>query len=50
MPEAIREHGKIENNLHYKLDVAMNEDHCPIYRGCSDRSIMRKEVIKLLSD
>lgn len=52
MQEAIREHWQIENGLHYKLDVGMNEDQCPIYRGYADRnlSIMRKIVLKLLVD
>lgn len=51
MPEAIRDHWQIENGLHYKLDVGMNEDQCPIYRGYADRnlSIMRKIVLKLLN-
>ena len=52
IPHAIREHWGIENGLHYKLDVGMNEDQCPIYRGYADRnlSIMRKIVLKLLTD
>lgn len=52
MREAIRQHWQIENGLHYKLDVGMNEDQCPIYRGYADRnlSIMRKIVLKLLVD
>lgn len=52
MPEAIRAHWQIENGLHYKLDVGMNEDQCPIYRGFADRNlcIMRKIVLKLLCD
>ncbi|VEB33731.1 Transposase IS4 family protein [Legionella cherrii] len=52
IPEAIRQHWQIENGLHYKLDVGMNEDQCPIYRGYADRnlSIMRKIVLKLLTD
>ena len=43
---------QIENGLHYKLDVGMNEDRCPIYRGYADRnlSVMRKIVLKLLND
>nr|WP_242604099.1 ISAs1 family transposase [Legionella israelensis] len=51
MRQAIREHWQIENGLHYKLDVGMNEDQCPIYRGYADRnlSIMRKIVLKLLT-
>ena len=50
MREAIRQHWQIKNGLHYKLDVGMNEDKCPIYRGYADRnlSIMRKIVLKLL--
>lgn len=52
MNQAIREHWRIENSLHYKLDVGMNEDRCPIFSGFADRnlSIMRKIVLKLLSD
>lgn len=52
MGEAIRQHWQIENGLHYKLDVGMNEDQCPIYRGYADinLSIMRKIVLKLLVD
>lgn len=51
MQQAIREHWQIENGLHYKLDVGMNEDQCPIYRGYADRnlSIMRKIVLMLLT-
>ncbi|KTD21436.1 ISAs1 family transposase [Legionella israelensis] len=52
MHQAIREHWQIENGLHYKLDVGMNEDQCPIYRGYADRklSIMCKIILKLLID
>nr|WP_276309331.1 ISAs1 family transposase [Legionella qingyii] len=52
MYQAIREHWQIENGLHYKLDVGMNEDQCPIYRGYADRnlSIMRKIILKLLEE
>lgn len=52
MREAIRMHWQIENGLHYKLDVGMNEDQCPIYRGYADKnlSIMRKIVLKLLTE
>jgi len=51
IPQAIREHWSIENGLHYKLDVGMREDQCPIYRGYADRnlSVMRKIVLKLLT-
>jgi predicted transposase YbfD/YdcC len=33
MKESIREHWGVENRLHYKLDVGLHEDDCPIYRG-----------------
>ncbi len=31
--KAVRGHWGIENQLHWVLDVTMNEDACPIYRG-----------------
>lgn len=33
MQEATRGHWQIENKLHYKLDIKMNEDRYLIYRG-----------------
>ncbi|EQA3340247.1 ISAs1 family transposase, partial [Shigella boydii] len=30
---AIRNHWHVENNLHWRLDVVMNEDDCKIRRG-----------------
>lgn len=49
---AIREHWQIENGLHYKLDVGLHEDSCPIYRGHAAENLgyMRKIVLKLLND
>jgi predicted transposase YbfD/YdcC len=52
MCQAVREHWSVENCLHWKLDVGLNEDDCPIYRGNADQnlSIMRKIVLKLLEE
>lgn len=52
MCEAVREHWSVENSLHWKLDVGLHEDDCPIYRGYADQnlSIMRKIVLKLLEE
>lgn len=49
---AIREHWQIENGLHYKLDVGLHEDACPIYRGHAAENLgyMRRIVLKLLND
>ena len=30
---AVRGHWRIKSSLHWVLDVSMNEDDCPIYRG-----------------
>lgn len=48
--QAIREHWGIENKLHYKLDVGMHEDQCPIFRGHAAQNLatMRKMVLALL--
>lgn len=50
--ESIRGHWSIENSLHWKLDVGMDEDKCQIYHGFADQNlnIMRKLVLKLLAD
>jgi predicted transposase YbfD/YdcC len=50
--QAIRQHWQVENGLHYRLDVGLNEDKCPIFRGHADKNlaIMRKIVLKLLHD
>jgi predicted transposase YbfD/YdcC len=52
MCEAIRGHWGVENNLHWKLDVGLREDDCPIYRGNADQNlgIMRKIVLKMLEE
>lgn len=47
---AIREHWSAENSLHWKLDVAMNEDHCRIYNpnAAENFSTLRKLVLHCL--
>ncbi|MCV3102438.1 ISAs1 family transposase, partial [Escherichia coli] len=32
-PTAIRNHWHVDNKLHWRLDVVMNEDDCKIRRG-----------------
>lgn len=50
--QAIRQHWAIENNLHWKLDVGLQEDACQITRGYADQNLatMRKMVLKMLED
>ena len=52
MAATIREHWRIENTLHWKLDVGLNEDASQIWQGHAARnlSVMRKIVLKLLED
>lgn len=52
MYQAIRQHWSIENNLHWKLDVGLNEDACLATRGHAAENLaaMRKMVLKLLED
>lgn len=42
--ESIRKHWSVENKLHWKLDVAMGEDRCRIYKdkGAENFSALRK--------
>lgn len=48
--QAIRQHWSVENSLHWKLDVGLNEDACQIYRGTAAENLgtMRKIVLYLL--
>ena len=48
---AIRGHWAIENRLHWRLDVAMNEDNCRIRRGDAVElfSGIRHIVVNILS-
>lgn len=50
--QAIRQHWSVENTLHWKLDVALHEDNCPIYRGFAAENLatMRKIVLVLLQN
>jgi predicted transposase YbfD/YdcC len=47
---AVRGHWGIENSLHWVLDVSMNEDDCPIYRGDAAEilSTMRHLALNML--
>ncbi|HEX2549390.1 MAG TPA: ISAs1 family transposase [Gammaproteobacteria bacterium] len=48
--KSIREHWHIENRLHWKLDVAMQEDACRIHHpnAAENFSTLRKLVLQLL--
>ena len=50
--EATREHWFIENKLHWKLDVAMNEDDCRIRRGNAPEmlTVYRHIAVNLLNN
>ncbi len=50
MAKAIRYHWRIENGLHWKLDVAMQEDACRIHHpnAAENFSTLRKLVLQLL--
>jgi predicted transposase YbfD/YdcC len=47
---AIRQHWRIENGLHYVLDVALGEDDCPIWKdnGPENLGILRRFAVTLL--
>lgn len=49
---AMRNHGCVENKLHWRLDVAMNEDDCKIRRGSAAElfSGIRDVVVKILTN
>ncbi len=48
--KAIREHWRIENSLHWCLDVSFREDHCMVRKGHAPEnfSILRHMAINLL--
>jgi predicted transposase YbfD/YdcC len=50
--QAIREHWAVENSLHWKLDVAMNEDNCRVYnpQAAENFSTLRKLVLHCLDN
>jgi predicted transposase YbfD/YdcC len=50
--QAIREHWAVENSLHWKLDVAMNEDNCRVYnpQAAENFSTLRKLVLHCLEN
>ena len=48
----VREHWGIENKLHWKMDVGMREDSCPIHRGhaAENLSVVRHISMNLLKE
>lgn len=44
---AVRSHWSIENNLHWVLDVAFNEDDCPVHRDNAPENLARLRQIAL---
>jgi len=50
--DAVRGHWKVENHLHWQLDVTFGEDLCRIRKGHADRnfSIIRKTALSLLKN
>ena len=52
MCQAIRQHWAVENELHWKLDVGLREDHSLVTRGYADQNLatLRKMVLKLLDN
>lgn len=48
---AIRCHGRIENNLHWVLDVAFREDHCRVRQRHADENFatLRRVALQLLN-
>lgn len=45
---AVRGHWRIENQLHWVLDVSMGEDRCPIYRGAENLARLRQCTVNIL--
>lgn len=47
---AIREHWRVENGLHYVLDVALGEDACDIWKdnGAENMATLRRAAVSLL--
>ncbi|ABX78595.1 ISAs1-like element ISCbu1 family transposase [Coxiella burnetii] len=52
MSQAIRQHWAIENQLHWKLDIGLDEDASLITRGYADQNLatLRKMVLKMLEN
>jgi predicted transposase YbfD/YdcC len=49
---AVRDHGSIENRLHWQLDVTFQEDQCRLRKGHADTnfSILRRTALSLLKN
>ncbi|MGK7887445.1 MAG: ISAs1 family transposase [Crocosphaera sp.] len=44
---AVRSHWSIENNLHWVLDVAFNEDDCPVHKDNAPENLARLRQVSL---
>ncbi|CCQ53748.1 Transposase [Crocosphaera watsonii WH 0005] len=44
---AVRRHWSIENNLHWVLDVAFNEDDCPVHKDNAPENLARLRQVSL---
>ncbi|ACB54554.1 putative transposase, IS4 [Crocosphaera subtropica ATCC 51142] len=44
---AVRSHWSIENNLHWVLNVAFNEDDCPVHKDNAPENLVRLRQISL---
>ena len=48
--ELVREHGAIENCLHWRRDVTLREDHCQVRKGAAPRvlAVLNSFLLALL--
>jgi predicted transposase YbfD/YdcC len=46
--KVLRGHWRIENNLHWQLDISLGEDDSRIHHGAANVALMRKMALSLL--